>query len=176
MIRVTRRPGLDPARGLIRWGNRVWPCRLGKAGLTSRKREGDRATPQGVVSVVDGYVRSDRSRRRQLKGKKLRHISQLQGWCDDPHHPAYNLPVQLPFPASHEKLLRKDRLYDVVLVLDWNMPPSRSRGAGSAIFVHIAPEHPQSGTHGCIALEPRHLSQLLAIADTVPGPIKLTIG
>ena len=55
---------------------------------------------------------------------------------------------------------RADALYDVVVVLDHNRCP-RKRGAGSAIFMHVA----RPGllpTEGCIALAPHHLRRLLA--------------
>lgn len=175
MIRVTRRPGINPAHGLMTWGSRVWPCRLGKAGLTSSKREGDRATPRSTMTVVGAYVRQDRSKRRLLQSQSMKLITLSDGWCDAPDHPSYNSPVQLPFAASHEMLHRADRLYDIILVLDWNMAPNRSRGLGSAIFLHVAPEDPQAGTHGCIALEPNHMNQFLALAQRMPGPLVVKV-
>jgi len=81
------------------------------------------------------------------------------GWCDAPENANYNRPVRLPFAASHEKMKRNDRLYDVCVVLDWNIKP-RKRGAGSAIFLHIS--HPDmKPTEGCIAVPPRTMARLL---------------
>ncbi len=55
---------------------------------------------------------------------------------------------------------REDRLYDVVVVLGYNDRP-RSRGRGSAIFLHLArPDF--APTQGCIALMRRDLLHLLA--------------
>ena len=57
---------------------------------------------------------------------------------------------------------RDDRLYDVVLILDWNLT-SRVRGRGSAIFLHVEPDG-SNGTQGCIGIEPvlfRRLAPLL---------------
>ena len=88
-----------------------------------------------------------------------------EGWCDAPGHGAYNAPVRLPFPASHEKLQRQDRLYDIAVVLSWNMAGSgRLRNRGSAIFMHVA----RTGfvpTEGCIALSERDLRRLLTVMD-----------
>ena len=41
-------------------------------------------------------------------------------WSDDPADPAYNSLVRAPHPFGHERLRRRDPLYDLVLVLDWN--------------------------------------------------------
>jgi L,D-peptidoglycan transpeptidase YkuD (ErfK/YbiS/YcfS/YnhG family) len=53
----------------------------------------------------------------------------------------------------------RGRPYDIVVVLDHNRVP-RVRGAGSAIFMHVAgPGYPP--TAGCIALQREHLLRLL---------------
>ena len=71
-------------------------------------------------------------------------------WSDDLRDPAYNHLVRAPHRYSHERLARPDRLYDLVLVTDWNWPRAVP-GRGSAIFVHSwrSPQHP---TAGCVAL------------------------
>lgn len=58
-------------------------------------------------------------------------------------------------------MYREDRLYDICLVLDWNLRPC-VRNRGSAIFLH---QTSQSGepTLGCIALEPSALRRLLPL-------------
>jgi len=86
------------------------------------------------------------------------------GWCDAPTHPAYNRPVRLPFAASHETMWRTDALYDICIVLDWNMEPGRARDRGSAIFAHLAKDGYRP-TEGCIALARRDMVWLLARID-----------
>ena len=55
-------------------------------------------------------------------------------------------------------MLRNDELYDVAIVLDWNIR-RRARGRGSAVFLHIAPPgHPP--TEGCVAISPRDMARL----------------
>ena len=54
---------------------------------------------------------------------------------------------------------RGDGLYDVVLVLDYNLHP-RVRGRGSAIFFHIAPKN-FSPTAGCVAIRLEEMRRLL---------------
>jgi L,D-peptidoglycan transpeptidase YkuD (ErfK/YbiS/YcfS/YnhG family) len=84
------------------------------------------------------------------------------GWCDDPCDRNYNRPVRLPYPASHERLWREDHLYDLVVVLGYNDLP-RSKGRGSAIFMHLAAPGFMP-TEGCIALREADLRKLLAVA------------
>jgi L,D-peptidoglycan transpeptidase YkuD (ErfK/YbiS/YcfS/YnhG family) len=82
------------------------------------------------------------------------------GWCDDPSDRNYNRPVRLPYPARHERLWRQDRLYDILVVIDFNVARPRP-GGGSAIFLHVAgPDF--APTEGCIAIGRHHLERLIA--------------
>jgi L,D-peptidoglycan transpeptidase YkuD (ErfK/YbiS/YcfS/YnhG family) len=67
---------------------------------------------------------------------------------------------------------REDHLYDVVVVLDHNRRP-RIRGAGSAIFMHVASPG-LAPTAGCIALPRPALLRLLARVG--PGMTVAVIG
>jgi L,D-peptidoglycan transpeptidase YkuD (ErfK/YbiS/YcfS/YnhG family) len=64
-------------------------------------------------------------------------------------------------------LWREDALYDLVVVLGHNRKP-RLRGAGSAIFIHVA-RPGYLPTEGCIALRRDHLLRLLA--RLTPGSV-----
>jgi L,D-peptidoglycan transpeptidase YkuD (ErfK/YbiS/YcfS/YnhG family) len=89
----------------------------------------------------------------------IRPVRPSDGWCDDPSSAAYNRQVTLPIRAGHEKLWRADRLYDLVIVLDYNIHPRR-KNLGSAIFLHCArPDF--APTEGCVALRPDDLRRLL---------------
>ena len=158
-IFVRPAPG-DPRRGVLAAGGRTVPCALGRGRMHMPKREGDGATPVAAMRIVAGWFRADRMRRPQ-SALDLQPIGPRDGWCDAPADPNYNRPVCLPFAASHEKMLRDDRLYDVCLVLDWNLPPfARKRNGGSAIFLHVAkPGFPP--TEGCIAVAPEAMRWLL---------------
>jgi L,D-peptidoglycan transpeptidase YkuD (ErfK/YbiS/YcfS/YnhG family) len=59
-------------------------------------------------------------------------------------------------------LHRADHLYDIVVVLDYNLR-RRVKGRGSAIFLHLA-RPGLAPTAGCIALGRRDLRLLLARA------------
>lgn len=158
-IAVRPRPG-NPLQALVQFGPLVVPAALGRGGISAFKREGDGATPRAAMTVLAGFKKGGQ-RRAIASPLGLKPVGQRDGWCDSPAHPAYNRPVRLPFPASHEKLVRNDDLYDVVLVLDWNLT-RRVRGLGSAIFVHIARDGYQP-TEGCVALKRRDAMRLVKL-------------
>ncbi|MEJ8476310.1 L,D-transpeptidase family protein [Roseibium algae] len=122
------------------------------------KREGDGATPVGQFELLNVIYRVDRGRRPRT-GLPVESMALSDGWCDAPGHRRYNRPVDLPFSASHEKMWREDRLYDIVVVLDCNMHPPVP-GRGSAIFFHIAREDYRP-TEGCVAVAPVHMRLIL---------------
>lgn len=155
---VRRKPGRNPAAGLLQFGNRVVECRLGRTGIRTLKMEGDGATPPGSFRILFGYMRHDRLRRSRTQ-IRMRSISKVDGWCDDTHSASYNKPVRLPFGSSHEKMMRDDRLYDVCIVLNYNISPV-IRNKGSAIFFHQTSEARQP-TQGCVAIEPKTMQRLL---------------
>jgi L,D-peptidoglycan transpeptidase YkuD (ErfK/YbiS/YcfS/YnhG family) len=156
VLRVRRSP-LSPSRGVLQAGPLRFPCALGRSGTTAFKREGDGATPLGSLNLLSSFRRPGRlaGLHPALPTTRSRPDS---GWCDTPSHACYNQPVRLPFPASAETLQRSDRLYDLVVVLDWNMT-SRQRGRGSAIFLHIAHEDYRP-TEGCVAVSPADMRRL----------------
>jgi L,D-peptidoglycan transpeptidase YkuD (ErfK/YbiS/YcfS/YnhG family) len=150
--------GPSARRGMLVLGGLSLPCALGRGGCQTLKREGDGATPIGVWRVREVLFRADRVRRPATQ-LPVRPIRRHDGWCDAPADRNYNRSVRLPYAASAEELWRADRLYDVVAVLGYNDRP-RSRGRGSAIFVHAA-RPDLAPTEGCIALTLPHLLRLL---------------
>jgi L,D-peptidoglycan transpeptidase YkuD (ErfK/YbiS/YcfS/YnhG family) len=82
------------------------------------------------------------------------------GWCDDPNSKNYNKLINLPSKYSHEKLFKKNNIYNVIVVLNYNMKPV-IKNKGSAIFIHIAKKNYQP-TQGCIALKKNDLLKLLS--------------
>ncbi len=157
----------NDSQGLLTLGRMQLPCVLGKAGVTSDKREGDHASPIGIFPVRRVLFRPDRLKVRPLTHLPITPLSSDDGWCDDPAHPAYNTPVKLPHPARCEALWRDDSAYDIIVVLGHNDTPPVP-GLGSAIFMHVAlPAEPPAtgyrGTEGCIALSAPDLLTLLAV-------------
>ena len=158
-IRVFPRPS-DPRKGLVVAGGLVLPCALGRGGVRRCKREGDGGTPAGILRALAVRYRADRGPRPPTR-LPLGQIRAADGWCDDPGHRRYNRPVPLPFLAGHERLHRTDGVYDVVVILDWNMRPA-VRGRGSAIFLHLA-RPGFTPTEGCIAVSPAAMRRLLPL-------------
>lgn len=140
-------------------GGRMYRCALGRSGVRVDKTEGDGATPAGRFPLRRVAYRADRLPP-PATALPVAPLSRNDGWCDDPGAPQYNRPVRLPFAGSHEALWRRDRLYDVIVVLGHNDSPVVS-GRGSAIFMHVA--RPDYGpTAGCIALALDDLLEVLA--------------
>lgn len=158
------------SRGVLRVGRMTFPCAIGRTGMRAIKREGDGASPLGRYELGDVLYRPDRvpRPRTRLPVKVLR---RSDGWCDGALDRNYNRPVRLPYGASHEELWRADRLYDIVVVVDYNVR-RRRRNLGSAIFMHVA--DPAYGpTAGCVALELAHLQRVLAL---LPRRAMIAIG
>ena len=141
----------------LRFLGRTFPCTIGRGGLSSRKREGDGATPRGTHRLVGMLYRPDRMARPADWALPIR-PGDL--WSDDPGHEDYNLMVRAPYPHSHERLRRADPLYDVVILTDWNWPYP-VKGRGSAIFIHQW-RRPGYPTEGCVALRRDHLLWIAA--------------
>ena len=72
------------------------------------------------------------------------------GWCDDPKSSHYNKLVKLPFNYNYEKLYKNENIYDIILVLNYNMNPIK-KNKGSAIFIHVAKNNFKR-TKGCVAI------------------------
>ena len=81
------------------------------------------------------------------------------GWCDDPRSRKYNKLIKLPFNYSHEKLYKKENIYDIILVLNYNMNPYKKK-KGSAIFIHVASKSYEK-TKGCIAIKKTELLKII---------------
>ncbi|OHV83363.1 L,D-transpeptidase [Ensifer sp. LCM 4579] len=157
MILVRAAPR-DRRRALVQFGGRTVEAAIGRSGVTALKREGDGATPRGSMRLIGGYVRRDRVRMPPTRLPLLSTRGDML-WCDAPNHACYNRPVRAPFSSSHEAMMRDDGLYDVCLVMDWNIS-SRRRHLGSAVFFHlIRPRY--EPTQGCVAVNLPAMKRLL---------------
>ena len=144
--------------GYLEYKNLKFRCALGKAGIKKKKKEGDNITPKGAFKIIRVYYRRDKIKNITTLVKK-KEIKKNIGWCDDPVSNSYNKEIRLPSKFSHEKLYRKDNLYDLILVLNYNINPI-IKNKGSAIFIHIAKKKYET-TAGCIALKKEDLVELL---------------
>jgi L,D-peptidoglycan transpeptidase YkuD (ErfK/YbiS/YcfS/YnhG family) len=158
---------VDSGDRTLRFGDIVLPCTIGRSGACAavNKHEGDGCTPIGVWPIRGVLLRPGKV---DPAGIALpwRWIRESDGWSDDVADPAYNRPVRLPRAFSHERMIRDDDAYDVVIVLGHNDAPPVP-GAGSAIFWHLSEGRP---TAGCVAVERAdmlRLLPLLAVGDVM---------
>ena len=143
---------------LLYCGNYKVKCAVGKRGISIKKKEGDFITPKGTFKIKEIFYRKDRVRSLITRLKKT-FIRKNMGWCDDPKSKKYNKLIYFPFKHSAEKLYRRENIYDIILVLNFNMNPVK-KNKGSAIFIHIAKKNFQP-TQGCIALNKNELIKLV---------------
>ncbi len=148
--------------GTATWNGKPLRCALGRAGPTQQKREGDGATPAGILPMRRVLYRPDREAPPPTRLPRAP-LAQDVGWCDAAGDPLYNRPVKLPYPAHAEAMWRDDALYDLVVALGWNDAPVAA-GRGSAIFLHLAAPG-YAATEGCVALARADLLAVLAGAD-----------
>ncbi len=154
--------------GTLIHNKKRYKCALGKNGIAKRKKEGDKKTPAGLFSLGKVYYRKDKIRNLKTNLKKIV-IKKKMAWCDDPNNKFYN---KLTFTndKSKEKLYRKDNLYNIIVVINYNIKPIM-KNKGSAIFIHLARKN-YSGTMGCIGLKKK---DLLDILKTVKKQTKIKI-
>jgi L,D-peptidoglycan transpeptidase YkuD (ErfK/YbiS/YcfS/YnhG family) len=144
--------------GYLKYKNLKFRCSLGKAGIGKKEKEGDKITPKGTYKIVKIYYRNDRVKK-IFSDFKIFKIKKNMGWCDDPKNKQYNRLVKLPSKYGYEELHRKDNIYDLVLVLNYNLKPI-IKNKGSAIFIHIANKNYKK-TAGCIGLKKSHLINII---------------
>ena len=141
--------------GITEFKGRKLRYTIGKNGITDYKLEGDKKTPIGFHKACSIFYRAGRMMRPRNKHFPIHAIYQNDGWCDEVNDKAYNHYVRRPYHKSSENLWRDDRLYDLVIVSDYNYPDATAP-FGSAIFIHVC--HPEfKPTLGCIAFEPDDL-------------------
>ena len=124
-------------------------CVIGKKGLTKKKKEGDMKTPKGIYSLGDLYFRKDKIPNPETQLKKFP-INKNMCWCDDPISKYYNKLTNIKKKVHHEKMFRKDNIYDLLIVINYNTKKI-VKNKGSAIFLHLTNNYKK--TQGCIAFK-----------------------
>jgi L,D-peptidoglycan transpeptidase YkuD (ErfK/YbiS/YcfS/YnhG family) len=133
-------------------------CAIGKNGVTKNKHEGDLKTPKGTFKLEKIFYRKDRIKFFRSFIKKS-YIKKNIGWCDDSNSKYYNREIKFPFDGSAEKLWRKDNIYDLIIVINYNFNPI-IKNKGSAIFLHLCKKN-YSPTKGCIAINKQDMKNLI---------------
>jgi L,D-peptidoglycan transpeptidase YkuD (ErfK/YbiS/YcfS/YnhG family) len=137
-----------------------WSARLGAAGLSTHKREGDGATPTGTYRVGWTVYGTGPDPRIRLGYHRL-----VCGdwWDEDPSSATYNTFRHVTcgerpsFGGASEPLWRISPQYRYFAVIDYNAHPVVS-GRGSAIFLHVSAGR---STAGCVSLPEATLVRVL---------------
>jgi L,D-peptidoglycan transpeptidase YkuD (ErfK/YbiS/YcfS/YnhG family) len=145
--------------GYLKYKKFKFRCALGKGGIKQKEREGDFITPKGKFKLIKIYYRFDRIKKINSTLKTIK-IKKNMGWCDDVSSNYYNKQIKISKKIGHEKLHRKDNLYDIIVVLNYNLNQI-IKGKGSAIFLHVAKKN-YNKTQGCIALKKNELLSLIS--------------
>lgn len=164
----------------FKMGNDSVQCSMGRSGIKKDKKEGDGATPEGEFKLLYAYYRPDKfTEEIKTAGLQMHALAADNVWCDDVRSKFYNQLIKLSElekhfidgkVPSHEELWRTDNLYDIIVVIDYNINPI-IEGKGSAIFLHIAkPDY--APTAGCVGLTKEHLLKFL---ETCTAETTLTI-
>ena len=142
----------------LTYGNYNAKCAIGKRGIGFKRKEGDLITPKGRYKIKYILYRKDRIKKIRSKIKKII-IKKNMGWCNDPKSKNYNKLIYLPSDYNSEKLYKKENIYDIILVLNYNMNPI-IKNKGSAIFIHVAKKKFRK-TEGCVAIKKNYLLRII---------------
>ena len=132
-------------------------CLIGKNGIGRKNREGDLKTPKGVYRISRIYYRKDKF----LNLKSAIPVFKLKRndkWCVDPKSKRYNSYFRKNINCRYESLFRNDKIYDLILVLDYNLDKVK-KFKGSAIFLHCIGN--KKFTEGCISIEKDYLRKII---------------
>ncbi|MAV05888.1 MAG: transpeptidase [Candidatus Pelagibacter sp.] len=133
-------------------------CSIGKRGISNKKKEGDKCTPRGNFKFKALYYRIDRIKKIKSKINKII-IKKNMGWCNDINSKYYNKLIKFPFKYSAEKLYLKKKIYDLILVLNYNQNPT-IKNKGSAIFMHLTKDY--KPTIGCVAIKEKDMRLIVS--------------
>lgn len=135
-------------------------CYVGSNGIGRKVREGDKITPIGTYIFLEVYYRPDKNKKFKTT-LPIKKITKNSYWCVDPKSPFYNETRTKLRNNQFEKLYRDDCLYDILIVINFNIKPKKAY-KGSAIFIHCI-DNKTSFTEGCIALKKKDICKLLEI-------------
>ncbi len=144
--------------------NEKIPCKIGKNGIGIKTREGDMITPKGIFKFQKVFFRNDRAKKPACGIPRIK-IRKSFIWSTDPRDKKYNSLLKKPGKYLHERLYRKDHLYNIIVTTSFNLNPTK-KFRGSAIFVHCA-ENKKNYTEGCIAIEQSKLCEMLQFISPV---------
>ncbi len=133
---------------ILYFQKKKYKCSIGLNGFTKNKIEGDKKTPIGTYSFGKLFVRTDKIKNLNTKFKYTP-IRKDMAWSDDPNDSNYNSLIKTK-NKHKESLYRNDNLYDLVLIINYNINPT-ILNKGSAIFLHVSNDD-YKPTEGCVAI------------------------
>jgi L,D-peptidoglycan transpeptidase YkuD (ErfK/YbiS/YcfS/YnhG family) len=155
-------------KGTLKLDDFILKCSIGKNGIRSKKKEGDKCTPKGIFTLGKLYYRADRVKKPYTKiSTKI--IKKNMGWCDDATSKYYNREIKISKKVKHEKLYRNDNLYNYLIVINYNNKNTKL-GKGSAIFLHLTDNYKK--TDGCVAVKEK---DFLIILNLITKKTKIKI-
>ena len=135
-------------------------CCIGKNGSTKNRKEGDKKTPIGTFKMENLYYRRDRIEKPSTLLKCIK-IKKNMGWSNDVNFKKnYNKLIKINKKIKHEKLVRKDNKYDLLIPIKYNFKKPLI-GRGSCIFIHLTKNF--KPTAGCIALKKKDFLIMLKL-------------
>ena len=135
-------------------------CCIGKNGISKKKEEGDKKTPKGIFQIEHLYFRKDKIKKPKTSLKCIE-IKENMGWCDDVNYPKkYNKLITVNDNIKHEKLMRNDFKYDLLIPIKYNFK-NPVINLGSCIFIHLTKNY--QPTAGCIALKKKDFLIMLRL-------------
>jgi L,D-peptidoglycan transpeptidase YkuD (ErfK/YbiS/YcfS/YnhG family) len=138
-----------------------WTARIGFAGVSAHRREGDGTTPLGTFRMGPTLYGIDPN----PGGLRLpyHHLVCGDWWDEDVSSPWYNQFRHVacgrppPFGGASEALWQSRRTYRELAFVEYNAQPALP-GLGSAIFLHVGDG---KATTGCISLPRPELLRVL---------------
>lgn len=168
------------------------PVTLGRTGLAwgkgahpdewnvgTMKKEGDGKAPQGFFPIKELFGYAEEGKLSFSAKMPYRQADENMICVDDVNSRHYNQILDKFSKTekdwnSHEDMLRKDNLYELGAIIDYNLSKTE-KGAGSCVFLHIwrASDKP---TAGCTAGEANKMLQIFSLLDKGNNPtlIQLT--
>lgn len=137
-----------------------YPARLGRAGLSADRREGDGTTPAGTFPIHHTMYGNEANPGVAFRYRRVRCGD---WWNEDPRSPTYNTFQRVPcgkrppFATPSEGMWQSPRAYPWLAVIEFNMNPVVP-GRGSGIFLHAQTGGP---TVGCVSIAKPHLRAVL---------------
>ena len=153
---------------ILYFKKKKYRCSVGLNGFTKNKIEGDKKTPIGKYSFGKLFVRTDKIKNLNTKFKYIP-IRKDMAWSDDSNKSNYNNLIKTK-NKHKESLYRDDNLYDLILVINYNINPVLPN-KGSAIFLHVSSDD-YTPTKGCVAIA---VNDFIEILKTLKPDDKINI-